>query len=67
MDLEDKNMQKRIMYEIQSLNHKAHIVSCCFPTVIECTTVEVNHHNFRVLYSRNIETDFIKILNYTEV
>jgi len=65
--LEDKNMQKRIMYEIQSLNHKAHIVSCCFPTVIEYTTVEVNHHNFRVLYSRNIETDFIKILNYTEV
>jgi len=60
-------MQKRIMYEIQSLNHKTHFVSSCFPIVIEYTIVKINHHNFRVLYSRNIETDFIKILNYTEV
>ena len=60
-------MQKKLMYEIQLMNHKTHFVSSCFPTVIECTTVEVNHHNFRVLYSRNIETDFIKILNYVEV
>lgn len=60
-------MQKRIMYEIQSLNHKAHFVSCCFPVIIEYIVVEINHQRFKVLYSRNVETNFIKILNYVEV
>ena len=60
-------MQKRLMYEIQSLNHKTHFVSSCFPIIIELATITINGHKFKVLYSRNVETDFIKILNYMEV
>jgi hypothetical protein len=60
-------MQKKLMYEIQLMNHKTHFVSSCFPVVIEYIITEVNHRKFRVLYSRNVETNFIKILNYVEV
>lgn len=58
-------MQKRLLYEIKYA--KSYIIISNYPNIIEYATVNVNDTLYRVVFSRNVEYDFIKLLNYKKL
>ena len=55
-------MQKQLLFEIK--HAKSYIIISNYPNIIEYAIVNVNDTLYRVVFSRNIECDSIKLLNY---